>query len=116
MVTIAAPDPPATADAGHRCLSPPGAPAGGRDRTTSVGHSPPASARGLDPKHAPAHFNLGNALAAKKDPDGAIAAYKEAIRLDPKYANAHANLGLDLHAKQDVGGAIAAYTEAVRLS
>ena len=40
-----------------------------------------------------AHYNLGIALYAKGDLDGAIAAYREAIRLDPNHAKAHGALG-----------------------
>src|SRR5262249_38886167 len=43
----------------------------------------------LDPKHAPAHTNLGNALKDKGDLDGAIACYHKALDLDPKNALAH---------------------------
>jgi tetratricopeptide (TPR) repeat protein len=38
------------------------------------------------------HYNLGNALRAKGDLDGAIAAYKAALRLDPKKQSAVRNL------------------------
>ena len=69
----------------------------------------------LDPKHAKAHTNLGSALLAKEDLDGAVASYKEAIRLDPKFAMAHDNLGNALRAKGDLDGAVASYKEAIRL-
>ena len=47
----------------------------------------------LDPKFAVAHYNLGNALAAKGQLDAAIACCKKAIELDPRFAIAHSNLG-----------------------
>src|SRR5262249_25280387 len=42
---------------------------------------------------AQAYFNLGWALGGSGDLDGAIAAYREALRRDPDYAEAHCNLG-----------------------
>src|SRR5262249_38574996 len=47
------------------------------------------------------------------DLDGAIAAYREAIRLKKDDALAHYNLGIALKAKGDVDGAIAEYREAI---
>ena len=46
--------------------------------------------------------NVGNALVAKGDPDGAIREYREAIRLKPDYAEAHSSLGNALSGKGDV--------------
>src|SRR5262249_19324625 len=69
----------------------------------------------LDPRLALAHNNLGNALADKGDPDGAIAAFREAIRLDPGFALAHNNLGFVLLRKGDLDGAVAEFREALRL-
>jgi len=43
--------------------------------------------------------NVGNALVAKGDPDGAIREYREAIRLKPDYAEAHSSLGNALSAR-----------------
>jgi Flp pilus assembly protein TadD len=68
------------------------------------------------PRSVAAHNNLGSALRAKGDLDGAIACFKEAIRLNPKHAPAHNNLGIALGAKGDRAGAIACFKEAVRLS
>jgi tetratricopeptide (TPR) repeat protein len=51
----------------------------------------------------------------KRDYDGAIAAFKEAIRLDPKNAGFHFNLGNALRARGEGDGAIAAYKKAIRL-
>jgi serine/threonine-protein kinase len=68
-----------------------------------------------DPKLAAAHNNLGNALRAKGDRDGAIAAYRTAVEIDPKDAPAHNNLGTALCEKKDLAGAIAAYQRAIAL-
>jgi tetratricopeptide (TPR) repeat protein len=73
------------------------------------------TAIGLDPKFANAHNSLGNALLAKYDLDGAIAAYRKAIDLNPRYAEAHSNLGNALVAKKDVDGAITACRTAIDL-
>jgi tetratricopeptide (TPR) repeat protein len=54
-------------------------------------------------------------LVAKKDLDGALAAFRESIRLDPKNARAHNNLGNVLRDKKDLDGAVAALKEAIRL-
>lgn len=43
-----------------------------------------------------AHYNLGNARFAVDDADGAVAAYKQALRLDPDDADAKHNLELAL--------------------
>ena len=48
--------------------------------------------------------------------DGAIAAYREAIRLDPKSATAHFNLGNIHHDLGRFGEAQACYEEALRLN
>jgi serine/threonine-protein kinase len=60
-----------------------------------------------------AHLNLGIALTAKGDLDGAIAQYRRAIALDSKYAKAHTNLGKALNAKGDRDGAIACFRRAI---
>jgi tetratricopeptide (TPR) repeat protein len=48
----------------------------------------------LDPKWAPAHYNLGLIYYDQHKLDAAIAAYQKAIELDPKWAPPHYNLGL----------------------
>src|SRR5262249_3204400 len=45
------------------------------------------------PEFAEGHYNLGNALAAEGDLDGAIAEYGRAIRARPEYVEARHNLG-----------------------
>jgi Flp pilus assembly protein TadD len=42
----------------------------------------------LDPRSAPAHLALGNALRRKGDLDGAIAAYRKALELQPRLEEA----------------------------
>ena len=69
----------------------------------------------LDPKHALAYINRGNAWRTKEEYDKAIADYDEAIRLDPKDATAYHERGEAWYAKDDLDKAIADYDEAIRL-
>ena len=69
-----------------------------------------------------AHYNLGTALKAKGDVNGAIACFREAIRLDPTSLVVHTDLGKALQDlgkalrdKRDLERAIDAFREAVRL-
>jgi len=64
---------------------------------------------------APAHYNLGTALALGRQFDQAVYEYQVAIRLDPRYANAHNNLGNVYLAQGRVDEAIAEFREVVRL-
>src|SRR5262249_40812049 len=48
------------------------------------------------PESATAHNNLGVALKDRGDADGALAAYRQAIRLDPTDAAPRSNLGIAL--------------------
>ena len=58
---------------------------------------------------------LGMALCGRGDPDGAIAAYREAIRLDATDAVAHSNLGVALVRKKNLDEAIPAPARRARL-
>jgi tetratricopeptide (TPR) repeat protein/ribosomal protein S27E len=69
----------------------------------------------LQPQNAGVHFNLANALSAKKDLPGAIAAYRKAVSLDPQYFVAHYYLGNALREKGDLAAADAAFEQAVQL-
>jgi Flp pilus assembly protein TadD len=69
----------------------------------------------IRPGNSAAHSNLGMALAAKKDLEGAIQEFKKAIELDPQAALPHHGLGLALHDKNDLDGAIKEYHKAIAL-
>jgi tetratricopeptide (TPR) repeat protein len=69
----------------------------------------------IRPHCASAHNNLGNALQARGDVAGAIAAYRQAIVLNPSDAGTHSNLGTALVAAGDVAGAITAYRKALAI-
>jgi Flp pilus assembly protein TadD len=47
--------------------------------------------------------------------DGAIVAYREAIRLEPQFKSAHNNLGIALAKSGDLDGAIRSFERAVEL-
>jgi tetratricopeptide (TPR) repeat protein len=72
------------------------------------------AALAADPGNHAVLNNLGLALKAAGDLDGAIAAYREAVRIDPDFAVAHSNLGVALGAAGDPDGAIAAHRAAIR--
>jgi tetratricopeptide (TPR) repeat protein len=59
------------------------------------------------------HYKLGGALTASKDIDGAIAAYRRAVKLNPSHALAHYNLGILLDARNRLDDAISAYRQAI---
>jgi Tfp pilus assembly protein PilF len=68
-----------------------------------------------DPKHALAHYNLGNALQAQGDVEGALRHYRAAIDADPKHALAHYNLGNALLAQGQFAEARTATRQALDL-
>jgi lipoprotein NlpI len=65
---------------------------------------------------AVAHYNRGNALAAKGDHDGAIADYDAAIKLAPKNARAYNNRGTVYRDKGDAAHALADFAQAAQLN
>src|SRR5205823_3350627 len=67
------------------------------------------------PNYAVPFNNLGRALQAKSDLDGAIAAFREAIRLDPTFAWPRNGLGWALYSKGELDAAMPHYREAMRL-
>ena len=69
----------------------------------------------LDQDRSKAYDNLGIALLAKGDLDGAIVAHKNAVKLDPRSVSAHHNLGGVLRTKGDFDGAVAAYERTLEL-
>jgi serine/threonine protein kinase/Flp pilus assembly protein TadD len=73
------------------------------------------AALALRPHNPVACANLGIALRATGDLDGAIGAYREALDGHPDYAVAHELLGLVLEEKGDSDGAIAELREVTRL-
>jgi tetratricopeptide (TPR) repeat protein len=65
--------------------------------------------------HATLAFNLGNALYAADDPEGALTQYQQANRLDPQHAGAWNNLANVLAELDRPEEAIAAYRRALAL-
>jgi Flp pilus assembly protein TadD len=68
------------------------------------------------PDFAVAHTDIGTALKAKGDLDGAIAEYRTALRLQPDNAVAHYNLGRVLWTKGDREAAFEEFHTAYRLA
>jgi Flp pilus assembly protein TadD len=69
----------------------------------------------LDPTNARAHYDLGLALRAKGDLEGAVRAWCEAIRLDPKLALAPPGLGLHPVSWTVLKQEVRKYRKAIRL-
>jgi protein O-GlcNAc transferase len=69
----------------------------------------------LNPNHAPAHCNLGEAYRATGRLDEAVAAFRRALQIKPDYPEAHNNLGTALAAQDRLDEAIAAFRCALRL-
>ena len=74
------------------------------------------AALALRPGSPAAHYNLGNALLARKDWPGAAACYRRALELYPEYASAHHNLGIVLREQGDLAGAVASHRKAIELN
>ncbi len=70
----------------------------------------------LQPDHAAACLNLGNAWADRDDLAAAERLCREAIRLDPRLAEAHTSLGYILTMRGDLPAAIDACEAAIRVS
>jgi tetratricopeptide (TPR) repeat protein len=62
------------------------------------------------------HYKRGQARLDAGDPEGAIAAFDEAIRLDPTHAPAYNERGVTHYRKGDYDGAVADFSEAIRLA
>jgi tetratricopeptide (TPR) repeat protein len=73
------------------------------------------AARALRPQSPGVRLNLGVALAATGDLEGAIAAYEEAIHLKPDYATAYYNRGNAYRLLGRREQALADYTKAIEL-
>ncbi|HLY37998.1 MAG TPA: tetratricopeptide repeat protein [Candidatus Binatia bacterium] len=67
------------------------------------------------PSNPRAHNNLGNALLAAGDDDGAFRELTEAVRLEPDYAEAHYNLGNVYFRNGQRAEAARSYGEALRI-
>ena len=68
----------------------------------------------LQPGSAPAHFNLGTALAIAGQNDRAIDEYRKALALRPDYAQAHNNFAGALVQQGKFGDAVVEYEAAVK--
>jgi tetratricopeptide (TPR) repeat protein len=71
--------------------------------------------RDLEPRSAPARFNLATALHAASQPEAAIREIGEAIRLDPDYIRAHNALAQWLLLRGQPAEAISHFRDVVRL-
>lgn len=71
----------------------------------------------LDPSFAFAHYNLAGRLREKRDIDGALAEYNEALRLFPDHTFSHRDLAtLLLNEKRDVKGAAVHFKRLIELN
>jgi serine/threonine protein kinase/tetratricopeptide (TPR) repeat protein len=86
---------------------------GGPRLTEAVGYLRAALALRSDSPGV--YFNLGNALRATGDLEGAVGCYEAALGLDPNYAAAHLHLGDTLVLKKDPDRAIREYEAAVHI-
>jgi len=67
------------------------------------------------PKVALYHYNLGSALYAEDDLDGALNSFRQAVRLEPKFADAFTNLAIVFSKKKQHQEANAAFSAAAKL-
>ncbi len=70
---------------------------------------------GLNPENAKYHFDMGRALAQKRDFAAAIEAFREASRLNPEDGESRASLGIVLEQTGEIEAAAAEYREALTL-
>jgi tetratricopeptide (TPR) repeat protein len=70
----------------------------------------------LDPANAGAEDNLGHALMAKGNVDGAIPHFERALELGPETAEYHTNLGIALGKKGRLADAIPQFERALALA
>ncbi|WP_066382579.1 tetratricopeptide repeat protein [Anabaena sp. CA = ATCC 33047] len=68
------------------------------------------------PKDAFAHFQLGNVLFRRNQPETAISAYREAIRFNSKYALAYNAIGIVYASQNRWTDAIAEYEKALNIN
>jgi serine/threonine-protein kinase len=73
------------------------------------------AALAVRPRSAVVYLHIGNALQARGDGPGAVAAFRAALDIDPRYAKAHTNLGSALRRQGDLAGAVAACRTAVEI-
>ncbi|MDY3553554.1 tetratricopeptide repeat protein [Gemmata sp. JC717] len=73
------------------------------------------AALALRPKNAAVWNNLGITLRQRGDVDGAVEAYRQAVRFAPTDATVRYNLGIALHAKGELAAAAESYREAIKL-
>ncbi len=78
--------------------------------------SPQAPAEMTGDQSSSAHADTGNLLASKRDWEGAITEYREALRIDPKNANAHYNFGWALEQTGSLREALQEYRDAYEIS
>ena len=69
----------------------------------------------VDPRHAVAYNNRGNARQASGDLEGADRDYSKALEIDPRLAVALNNRGNVRHARRDLDGAIEDYDTALSI-
>ena len=69
----------------------------------------------LAPRVALYHYNLGSALFADDDLDGALSSFRQAVRIEPRFADAFTNLGIVFSRKKQHEEADAAFGAAAKL-
>ncbi len=67
------------------------------------------------PGNGRVHLNLGNALTALGQMEGAITEYRTALEIQPNYAEAHHNFGVALYKQGHLDEAMAHYRKALQL-